>query len=150
MHFPILTVLTTLLATTASIASAWQINLYEYENYNAGKPDGIIRSFAGPGNPGWKCHSVKDLNNKISSLKWWPGPNRECELHLFGELYCPQDTLKYLKVPNVQAETNWPKLRVLWTEKMPKEDDVSSFMTICKKPKAVKVVKAASRKKAAA
>jgi hypothetical protein len=145
MHIPILVVL-----ATVSLTSAWQINFYEHDNYNRDKK-GMIRSFAGPGKPGWRCFNVNNINGKISSMDWWPGPNGECSLYFHDLPGCPDgDDVPESSIKMVLNErTRWPHMRRNWayTDKSMK-NDISSFMPYCvKSPDTTEKKKTTGKKK---
>jgi hypothetical protein len=82
------------LAATFALAlvpsvSAWRVYFYQLQ-----EEEGPSITNAGPGNPGFACHSVGDLNQKISSMRYYsdnPQGTTRCCIKLYDSPGCGGD-----------------------------------------------------------
>ncbi|EFE44967.1 conserved hypothetical protein [Trichophyton verrucosum HKI 0517] len=106
----------------ASSAGAWRLNAYQLRN-----SEGPKFTAGGPGGSGSACHSVGDLNNKISSIEWYsddPTHHTRCCFVPFNGLGCTGD-----------LGQSWCRnIRVSDLGQIGMDNKISSFRTDCYKP----------------
>ncbi|SPO01714.1 uncharacterized protein DNG_04387 [Cephalotrichum gorgonifer] len=74
----------------APTTTAWRIYLY---NWEGGNKDGGYHTNSGPGGKGERCHTIGNLNNKVSSIQWYSknsetSPTSQCDVTFYNSAGC--------------------------------------------------------------
>lgn len=74
----------------APSTSAWRIYLYNWENENK---EGGYYTESGPGGTGETCFTIGDINNKVSSIRFYAtnsqtNPTTKCDVTFYNSLDC--------------------------------------------------------------
>ncbi|SPO06457.1 uncharacterized protein DNG_09147 [Cephalotrichum gorgonifer] len=106
----------------APTTSAWRIYLYNWKDGNA---DGGYITNSGPGGTGERCHGTGDMNNKISSIRWYSknsetNPTSQCDVTFYNSLGC-QDRLAGPYTLNFLADAS------VWDA----DNKITSYKTRC-------------------
>ncbi|KAF3482261.1 uncharacterized protein GIQ15_05020 [Arthroderma uncinatum] len=108
--------------TFASSVNAWRLNAFQLQNF-----EGPKFTAGGPGASGSACHSIGDLNNKVSSLEWYsddPTHGTRCCFVPFNGLNCQEG-----------LGQSWCRnIRVYDLGQINMDNKISSFRTDCYKP----------------